>query len=522
MDTIAKNAVGSLAILAMAAMAAPAGAATAPDVLVIGKAADPQMLDPAVTMDNNDWTITYPCYQHLVRYKNVSGKATSSVEGELAQSWTSSADGQTWEFKLKPGLKFADGSPLDAQAVQFSFDRLFKIKQGPADPFPEGTTVTAVDPTTVRFQLKTPFAPFLYILAIDGAGIVSPKVMDHQTSGDLGQAWLAGHTAGSGAFQLTSWEKGQTLVLDVNPNYSGPRPTLSKVMVKIVPEASARRLQLEGGDLDIAEDLPTDQLDALAKEAAAKGVTVSDYPSFKVTYLYLNNQKPPLDKVDVRRAVVEAVDVPAIIEGIMLNKAKPMGGPIPLGMWGHDDSLSPVKPDTAKAKALLENAAADLSLNFLLSDRDPAWQPIAVAVQANLADAGIKVNLQQMANATMRERIAKKDYDISIGNWTPDFSDPYMFMNYWFDTRNQGLPGNRSFYANPKVDELLHKAVEMTGQDERTKLYQEAQKIVVDDAAYVYLFQRNSQIASRSDVRGFIYNPMLEYIYNIDQMSKAR
>ena len=139
-----------------------------------------------------------------------------------------------------------------------------------------------------------------------------------------------------------------------------------------------------------------------------------------------------------------------------------------------------------------------------------------------LSEVGGTVSLENIANATFRERLGKGDFDIAVGNWSPDFSDPYMFMNYWFDSTKQGMSGNRSFYSNPKVDELVRKAAAESGQAERTKLYQEAQKIVIGDAAYVYLFQRNSEVAMRSDVKGFVYNPMLEQIYNLGEMSKAK
>lgn len=513
----------TLSALAFMASAPAAWAAAPSDTLVIGKSADPQTLDPGISIDNNDWTAIYPCYQRLVQYKNEGGKATSGVAGDLADSWTVSADGLTWDFKLKQGPSFADGSPVTAEAVKFSFERLFKLKQGPSEPFPADMTITAVDAKTVRFQLKTPFAPFLYILANDGASIINPKIIEHEKNGDLAQGWLSTHTAGSGAYQLSAWEKSQTLLLEPNPKYAGDKPSFAKVLIKIVPEASARRLQVEAGDIDIAEDLPPDQVAALAKTAKSSGVEVAEYPSLRVTYLYLNNKKAPLDNPDVRRALVQAVDASGIIDGILNGKAKPLGGPIPVGMWGHDDSLKPVTADAAKAKALLKKSGASVSsLTFLLSDRDPNWQPIALSVQANLADIGIKVDLQQMANSSMRDRIAKGDFDISIGNWSPDFSDPYMFMNYWFDSKNQGLPGNRSYYSNPKVDDLVRKAVTVSNQGERTKLYQDAQKLVVDEAAYVYLFQKDTEIVARSSVKGFIFNPMLENIYNVDHMTKSK
>ena len=274
------------------------------------------------------------------------------------------------------------------------------------------------------------------------------------------------------------------------------------------------------GDLDIAEELPIDQLKALKKDGNA-GVVVREYPSLKVTYLYLNNKKAPLNNVEVRRAIIDAIDVKGIIDGILYGEGKPLNGPIPDGMWGYDPSIKPVARDVAKAKALLKQAGVDhLNLSFDFSAADSNWPTIALAVQSNLADAGINVRLEKFANATYRDRLGKGDFDIAIGNWSPDFADPYMFMNYWFDSSNGGLAGNRSFYSNPEVDKLVREAAVAATQAERMKLYQKAQKIVVRDAAYVYLFQKNSQIAMRKDVKGFVFNPMLEQIYNIGSMSK--
>lgn len=490
----------------------------ASDVLVVGKAEDPRTLDPAVTMANNAWTVTYPVYQRLVRYQTKDGKGLTTVEGELAKSWTVSPDGLVWTFTLRGGQKFDDGTPVTAQAVKFSFDRLLAIKQGPADAFPSLVSVDALNDTTVKFTLSKPFAPFLYTLANDGAAIVNPKIAAHEVNGDRAQGWLSVHSAGSGAYRVASWEKGQSIVLEPNPHYGEAKPSFSKVIFKMIGEASARRLQLESGDIDIAENLPNDQLDALQKNP---GVHVGEYPSLSVTYLYLNNKKGALANRDVREAISYAIDYKGIIDGILSGQAEQMRGPIPDGMWGHDKTVHQFTHNVAKAKALLKKSGVNVSkLGYLYATRDPNWEPIGLAVQANLADIGIKVDMENLAYATMRDRLGKGDFDIAIGNWAPDFSDPYMYMNYWFDSARLGLPGNRSFYVNPKVDALIRKAATQTKQSDRLALYQKAQKIVVDDAAYVYLFQKNARVAMRADLKGFVYNPMLDEIYNIATMHK--
>ncbi len=502
---------------ALAAFAHPALAAVPKDMLVIGKAADPQTLDPAVTIDNNDWTVTYPAYQRLVKYKTEDGKGSTDVEGDLAEKWQASDDGKTWTFTLHNNAQFDDGTPVTAEAVKLSFERLLRIKQGPSEAFPASLKIDAVDPTTVRFTLSEPFAPFLHTLANDGASIINPTVLKAHAADDA-RGYLAEHTAGSGAFKLQRWQKGQQLILVPNPHFSGPAPAFKRVSVKIIGESAARRLQVTKGDVDIADALPVDQFAALKKEGK---VAVNDYPALRVTYLYLNNSKPPMNQVDLRRAVSWATDYQGMVKGILGGNGKQMRGPIPEGMWGYDANAMQYSFDLDKAKSALEKVASKpSSLTFLYSDSDPNWEPIALSTQANLQKLGIGVKLEKLANATMRERIGKGDYDIAIGNWSPDFADPYMFMNYWFESDKKGLPGNRSFYSNPQVDALLKKAVSTTDQTARTQDYQAAQKRVIDEAAYVYLFQKNYQVAVNKEVKGYVFNPMLEQIFNIAEMHK--
>ena len=515
--TASKGFFSLLIAAAVTTASVPAWSAVPKDMLVIGKAADPQTLDPAVTIDNNDWTVTYPAYQRLVKYKTENGKGSTDVEGDLAESWQSSDEGKVWTFKMRKGGFFDDGSPVTADAVKLSFERLMRIKQGPSEAYPAGLKIDAVDPQTVRFTLDTPYAPFLYTLANDGASIINPAVLKAHASDDA-RGYLAEHTAGSGAYMLQRWQKGQQLVLVPNPHFAGSKPAFKRVSVKIISESSARRLQLEKGDVDIADSLPVDQFAALKKQGE---VAVYDYPALRVTYLYLNNSKAPLNQPDLRRAVSWATDYKGMVSGILGGNGKQMRGPIPEGMWGYDAGAMQYSLNLDKAKEAFGKVAdKPKTLSFLYSDNDPNWEPIALSMQANLQTLGVNVKLEKLANATMRERIGKGDYDIAIGNWSPDFADPYMFMNYWFESDKKGLPGNRSFYANPQVDSLLKQAVSTPDQAERTQYYQQAQKVVIDEAAYDYLFQKNYQVGMNKAVKGYVFNPMLEQIFNISEMSK--
>ncbi len=196
----------TLLALVLATTFPVAHAAVPKDMLVIGKAADPQTLDPAVTIDNNDWTVTYPSYQRLVQYKTDGDKGSTDVEGDLASSWKASNDQKEWTFTLKDNAKFADGTPVTAEAVKLSFERLLKIGRGPAEAFPKDLKIDAPDEHTVKFTLSQPFAPFLYTLANDGASIINPAVLKEHAADDA-RGFLAQNTAGSGPFMLKSWQK---------------------------------------------------------------------------------------------------------------------------------------------------------------------------------------------------------------------------------------------------------------------------------------------------------------------------
>ncbi|RXT06531.1 ABC transporter substrate-binding protein [Ammoniphilus sp. CFH 90114] len=485
------------------------------DTLVVAMTADQGTLDPGVSMDNSAWKITYPTYERLVEYDG----ASTEVKAGLAKEWKISDDGLTWTFILNEGHKFADGTPVDAEAVKFTFDRILKIAKGPSDVYGVISEVKVENPNTVVFVLKENFPPFLSTLAANYGGIVNPKVLDHEQNGDLGQNYLASNTAGSGAYHLTEWKKGEYFKLEQN-SHSSVQPSLKTIYFRIVGDPSAQRLQLEKGEIDIAEGIPVDQIESVK---AFSNVELIQQPSLAVDYLYVNTSQgnPALQNAKVRQAISYALDYQGIIDATQQGYATQMRGPIPKGLWGHDEQAMQYSYDPNKAKELLAEAGVkDLTLDFLYSDNKPFWETTALMAQANLAEVGIKLNLKKVAYATMREMIDKGEFDLCTGVWSPDFADPFMFMNYWFDSNSFGLAGNRAFYKNDEVDQMIRKAASINNIDERKNLYQQAQNIVIEDAAYIYLDQKDFLLPMSKEVKGFTYNPMLEGIYNLATMSK--
>lgn len=482
--------------------------------LTIAINADMGTLDPGVSMDNLSWKITYPAYERLLELKG----STTDLKPGLAEKWKVSTDGLVYTFTLSKGHKFSDGTEVNAAAVKFTFDRILAIAKGPADTYGVIKQIKVIDANTVEFDLKNAFPPFLSTLTTNYGGIVNPKVMQHEKSADKAQDYLSNHTAGSGTYQLKDWKKGDYIELTLNPNVT-VNPVIKEVYFKFVADASAARLQLEKNDIDIAEGIPIEQLNEMKDK-----VNLVKKPSLFVDYVYLNSTKGnvALKNTKVRQAINYAVDYKSIISKVMMGYATPMVGPIPAGLWGHDSTLKQYTYDKEKAKSLLkESGVKNIQLDLLYSDRFPNWEQEALVMQSNLADIGIKLNLNKVAYATMRDEIDAGKFDLSMGVWSPDYADPFMFMNYWFDSKNAGLSGDRAFYVNKDVDVLLRKAASIGDKTERTKIYIDVQKTVIEDAPYIYLYQKDFVLPISKNVKGNVYNPMLEGIYNFSQMSKV-
>ena len=229
-----------------------------------------------------------------------------------------------------------------------------------------------------------------------------------------------------------------------------------------------------------------------------------------------------MDNVKLRQAINYAVDYKGIIDGAVKGRGEQLTTPVPKGMWGRDDSLKGYSLDPDKAKALLKEAGMEngVSLKLLYSDNQGFNEAQALMLQNSLGKVGIKLELEKVAWATFRERVDKGNFDLAMGTWSPDYADPQFFMTYWFDSSYFGLAGNRAFYKNDAVDTILREAEKITDQNKRVELYKKAQAMVLDDAPYIFLFQTNVLTPMRANVKGFIYNPMLDDMYNFEDMSK--
>ena len=489
------------------------GALGQDDSFVFGVTAEAETLDPHISIDNNTWRAIYYCYDRLVEY---DGSSTSLVPG-LALSWDISSDGMHYTFRLREDVEFIDGTPLDAEAVRFNFERLLGIGKAPSGTFGFIDSVDVVDEYTVRVNMKSPFAPALSSFATDQGCIVSPGVMEYETDGDYGQDYLAEHTAGTGAFYASEWTHGLRLVLARNENYWRGTAELGEVVLRYIPEPEDLRLLLEKGEIDMAEKLTVDQIESLKD---ADGITVFEAPSFACHYVYLNCQNEYLKDVRVRQAISYAIDYQGMVEYLWKNTAVQMEGPVPIGFAEHIPVYQ-YHQDLDRAKALLEEAGYGdgFTLRLMHSPTIPEWRPMAVVIQENLAEIGITVEIESYAWATLRAKLDQSDFDMSHGYWTPDYADADMFTWYWFFSENWGLPGNRAWYKNPVMDDLVTQERLQVDQQRRLELFEGIQWLGTSDAPYLYLLQTNYQLPMREWVKGYVFNPMLLNMPNFYGMS---
>lgn len=486
--------------------------------LVIGKAGDFSTMDPAVTVQSNDFAPIGLAYERLLRFRMRDGLPTGDLDGELASAWMGEDGGSAWLFTLAPGHFFDDGTPVTAEAVRFSFDRALRIGRGVAQALDGLDAVEVLDAANVRFRLRAPNPVFPFILALTPMAVVNPAVMAQERGGDLARAYLSDHTAGSGSYRVKSWTRGQRVVLTANPHAPVPPRHFDRVVIKVVKDEAAYRTQLRKGDLDIYESVAPD---AAAGFAGAGDVVLLSRPTPAVIALIPNNERTPLNKVEVRRALALSIDAPRMAATIMGGRASPIHGLLPEGVPGQDMSIPVTRRDVATARALLDVAGIAPGLRLTLSyvQASAATDAVALALQSQMAEAGIDLRLEVLAPSAMA-KVVKGDFDLTLSSWYADFPDPWPILKFALHSVNKGEGLNLARYDNPAVDDLLNRAETTMDQPSRIALYTQAQRLAVADQPFVPLFAPHGLMAHRRDLAGLEYSFWQPGFYNAAGMDR--
>jgi peptide/nickel transport system substrate-binding protein len=432
-----------------------------------------------------------------------------AIEPVLATSYKVSEDRQLIEFTLRPDAKFANGDPIDAQALKDSYAWFLGGRgsgQLKVNGVPSADRIEVVDAVTVRLHLDRPVAWGLIGNALlSSSGIIHAKeVLKHATADDpLGAKWLETKTVESGPFVIESWQKGSMMTLVPNP-YAFQPSKLERIILQVIPDASTRRIVLERGDVDFAVQIATKDIPDLRQ---VRGVKAASYPSARGWWLGMTWRKAPFNNPHFRRAMAWAMPYDKLLQVVAHGLAERSRSCVPNNISGYVGDYWPYETDMEKARE--ELAQANLPEGFAATmpvyAGDLFDEESTVLIKANLAQLGIKVTLQKMPIGQKRSLMTQKQVDMAVYNWRPWVPDAGYFI-YW-----NWLPDsftNYWNYVNPEAQALGNEAITMPiGSPERNAKLRRFQEIVNGDVGLVPLFTQFDNIVMREHVQGYVYYP---------------
>lgn len=513
---------------AMAVAFGAHGNAVARD-LVIGLKTEPSSLDPQYHSLTPNTQISLTIFDPLV-----AADAQLKPRPALAESWT--VDGNVWTFKLRPNVKFSDGTPLTADDVVFTFDRVPKVPNSPS-PFTlylkDVAKTEAVDPLTVRITTKGPsplLLPNLGQIAILSKKATSGAAPEGKTTTEMnaGEGLI-----GTGPYKFVSWKRGAELVLARNDNYWGKKPVWDKVIYKPMTNAASRVAALLAGDVDLIEDPPTDDLPKLKSD---KNLYVQQTPSVRVMYVAMDQYndvspgitdadgkplaKNPLKDKRVRAALSLAIDRKAIEERVMGGVSKPAGNLLPYPMFGASKTYAEApKADVNQAKKLLADAGYPKGFNITLgapSGRYINDSKVAQAIASMWTRIGVKTSVEASAPPVFFKNRDSYKYSAYLAGWSVTSGEMSNALGSLAVTSDpaKGLgTTNRGRYSNPEMDKLYMEAATTMDDAKRAELLSKAADLVIADYGLIPVHFELSVWAMKKDIR---------YAGRSDQMTEAQ
>ncbi|HEX9077004.1 MAG TPA: ABC transporter substrate-binding protein [Anaerolineae bacterium] len=480
--------------------------------LRVGLDVDAGTGDPRLARDTSAFRLKELVFNGLVYVKPDYTPAP-----QLAESWEN-PDPQTWIFKLRKGVKFHNGQELKAEDVKYTFDT--ELDEKFAAPNRSFYTpikkVDVVDDYTVKFTLDSAYGPFLTYMDL----AILPKAVAEKQGDQFGNS-----PVGTGPFKFVSWKRGDTIELEAFNDYFEGRPKLDKVLLKIVPDNSARVVALESGDLDLVLS-PLSPQDVTRMQGKA-GFKVNRMPAAGYTYISLNTADPALSDVKVRQALSYLVNREQILSSIYKGIGQVAKGPIPPGMWAYSADLPSYDYDPTKAKSLLDDAGwkagADgmrskdgkpLKLTLRTHTEDPDRRQVIEVLQAEFTKAGIQADTNVIDFATMLNDMTAGKYQVAVIGWL-NLANPDRAMFRQFTI---GGAGNYGKYNNPDVDKLIKDARTTLDQAKAKDLYQTATRQIVQDAPYIFLQYQEYITIHKANLNGFVMNPV-QYFYSLKDVS---
>lgn len=443
--------------------------------MTIDLGSEPPTLDPALVYDVDGWSVVHSVYDSLLQYGH-----GGDLQPLLAESFTA-LDDTTFEVRLRPGITFANGEPVDAAAVAFSVAHIQDpaTKSQVAQNFKVIERVEQVDPLTAHLKLSAP-APWLPAQIAAWLCVLPPKY-----AGDPKNDF-ANKPVGSGPYRFVGWERGSRVELAANDAYfaGSPkgRPTAAKVAFRPVPEGSTRVADLLAGSADVIRAVPVDQIAAIGERGEVLAEPISG-----CAWVRIPTDVAPFDDVRVRQAMNYAVDVDAIVQALLNGNGQRLANFFVPGGLGYDSGLKPYPHDPEMAKQLLAQAGHPDGFETQIAFASSERQDLVEAVAGQLADVGIRAETVPTEVATFNAQWTDTSAPpLRFATWRPMF-DPSTLLSLVVADN-----GFLSRYDNPKAEPLLAAAAIDPDPDRRAKTYRELGRVLRDEPAAIYLYRLTS------------------------------
>lgn len=483
-------------VLAFSAASLAAEAKT----FVYGLPANPESLDPAKTnqvfADHVIW--------HLYDALTILTKDAQEMRPALAESWEVGADGLIYTFRLRKGVRFHDGTPVDAEAVKASYERHY-VRTSPyysSEPRNAYETVLrglikeirVIDPMTIAITLAYPRPRQFAIVKI-----VSPTAVARLGSG------FGRHPVGTGPFKLLAWKDDAEVILGRNNEYWGGPPPVDRLEFRIIPNSDRMIEALLQGQIHFVPEV-----DPKYFERVGFSQTTKLHPVTGLNFYYLGfyTDRPPFNDPRLREAVIRAVDVKRAVQFLGRGGAIPAVNPLPPGSESHDPDLLQPGYDPGRARQLLREARVpkDLTPTLLYAAPLSFYAELMHSVQDSLRRVGLNVRLHEVKTWRDLVQEAKKEVgDMFFLGFTVSTPNPERFLYPLFHSKEAGQ-NNLTRYHNPRVDELLDRARQPMEHSQRLKLYREAQRLIVADMPMLFLFHLVKTAGINARVTGLDLN----------------
>lgn len=465
---------------------------------IVGQGADPVSLDPHGQNDQSSSRVRVQIFDTLLTQDK-----DMEFQPALAESWEQ-VDDTTWEFKLREGVTFHNGEAFTSDDVIYSLQRAIESPNtGHIVDMIDPNGFEKVDDHTLRIKTHQPFGPFLAHLAHPASSIANQKAVE-EAGDDVDIT-----PVGTGPYKLADWARGDRVTLERFDDYWGETAKTKRIVFRNIAENANRTIELETGGIHLAYDIPPNDID---KVEGNDELQLFRDANFSTTYVGFNCEKEPFDNPLVRQAINHAINMDEVVEAVYFGTGSKAAGPIGPNVTFSNQELQPYEYNPEKAKELLKEAGYENGFETTIWTNDNQLRMnIAEIMQNQLREVGITATPEVLEWGAYLSQTAQGEHDMFILGWVSVTGDADYGLFPLFHSSQFGDAGNRTFYSNPEVDQLLETGRNSTDENERNEAYQKVQEIIRDEAPWIFTWLGEDLTGASAKISGFELHPAGHY-----------